>query len=153
MSSVVSSTGTSSSTAASSTATGSTVLSSTGIGSGLDITSIVAGLTTAEGLAANTQLSDRKAALTAQVSAYGTFASALDTLQATLGTLETSASLAGRIASVSDDTVATATATTSAVPASYSLTVQNLASAASLSSAPVASGDTVICLLYTSRCV
>ena len=144
MSSVVSSTGTSSSTAASSTATGSTVLSSTGIGSGLDITSIVAGLTTAEGLAANTQLSDRKAALTAQVSAYGTFASALDTLQATLGTLETSASLAGRIASVSDDTVATATATTSAVPASYSLTVQNLASAASLSSAPVASGDTVI---------
>ena len=142
MSSVVSSTGTSSSTAASSTATGSTVLSSTGIGSGLDITSIVAGLTTAEGLAANTQLSDRKAALTAQVSAYGTFASALDTLQATLGTLETSASLAGRIASVSDDTVATAT--TSAVPASYSLTVQNLASAASLSSAPVASGDTVI---------
>ena len=70
----------------SSTATNAanTVISSTGIGSGLDIGSIVSSLTTAAGVAQNNQLSDRKTTLTAQVSAYGTFKSALDTLQATL---------------------------------------------------------------------
>src|SRR5450432_204581 len=120
-----------SSTAASA---GSTVISSTGIGSGLDIGSIVTSLTTAHGLAQNTQLSDRKSTLTAQVSAYGTFKSALDTLQATLATLENPKSLAGRTATLGDDTVATASATSSAIPAQYSLTVENLATAASLSS-------------------
>ena len=75
---------------------GSTVISSTGIGSGLDIGGIVTSLTTAHGLAQNTQLSDRKSTLTAQVSAYGTFKSALDTLQATLATLENPKALAGR---------------------------------------------------------
>ncbi|MGH8337165.1 MAG: flagellar cap protein FliD N-terminal domain-containing protein [Gammaproteobacteria bacterium] len=63
---------------------GNTVISSTGIGSGLDITGIVTSLTTAAGLAQNTQLSDRKTTLTAQVSAYGTFQSTLATLQAML---------------------------------------------------------------------
>jgi flagellar hook-associated protein 2 len=69
----------------SSTATNAanTVISSTGVGSGLDIGSIVSALTTAAGAAQNNQLSDRKTTLTAQVSAYGTFKSALDTLQAT----------------------------------------------------------------------
>jgi flagellar hook-associated protein 2 len=118
----------------------STVISSTGIGSGLDITSIVSSLTTAAGYAQNTQLSDRKTALTAQVSAYGTFSSALDTLQATLTTLQNPKTLAGRTAALGDDTIGTASATTSAIPAQYSLTVQNLATAASLSSGPSVGG-------------
>ena len=145
MSSAVSSTSTTSAaTTAASSATTSGTTTSTGIGSGLDITSIVSSLTTAEGLAANTQLSDRKAALTAQVSAYGTFSSSLATLQATLSTLETSSSLAGRTATVADDTIASASADSSTVPATYSLAVNSLATAASLSSAPVASSSTVI---------
>jgi flagellar hook-associated protein 2 len=136
MSTVASSTSTSS--------TASTVLSSTGIGSGLDVTSIVAGLTTAKGLAANNQLADRKATLTAQVSAYGTFKSSLDTLQATLSNLKTASSLQGRTATLGDDTIATATATSVAIPATYSLTVANLATAASLSSGPVVGTGTGI---------
>src|SRR5882672_6749714 len=123
---------------------GNTVISSTGIGSGLDINSIVTSLTTAAGLAQNTQLSDRKSALTAQVSAYGTFSSALATLQATLTTLQTPSTLAGRTATVSDDKVASGSSTSSAIPAQYSLQVQNLATAASLASKPVASGATSI---------
>jgi flagellar hook-associated protein 2 len=123
---------------------GNTVISSTGIGSGLDINSIVTSLTTAAGLAQNTQLSDRKTALTAQVSAYATFSSALDTLQATLTTLENPTTLAGRTATLGDDTVATASATSGAIPAAYSLAVQNLATAASLSSGPVASAGTAV---------
>ncbi len=123
---------------------GNNVISSTGIGSGLDINGIVTSLTTAAGLAQNTQLSDRKSALTAQVSAYGTFSSALATLQATLTTLRTPSTLAGRTATVSDDKVASGTATSSAIPAQYSIQVQNLATAASLASKPVASGATSI---------
>jgi len=123
---------------------GNTVISSTGIGSGLDINSIVTSLTTAAGLAQNTQLSDRKGALTAQVSAFGTFSSALATLQATLTTLQTPSTLAGRTATVSDDKVASGSATSSAIPAQYSIQVQNLATAASLASKPVASGATSI---------
>src|SRR4249920_3411600 len=130
----------------SSTATNAanTVISSTGIGSGLDIGSIVSALTTAAGAAQNNQLSDRKTTLTAQVSAYGTFKSALDTLQATLTTLQNPKALAGRTVNMGDDNVATASATSSAVPAQYSLSVQNLATAASLSSKPFASANSAL---------
>jgi flagellar capping protein FliD len=106
------------------TSTASTVISSTGIGSGLDINSIVSSLTTAAGLAQNNQLSDRKTALTAQVSAYGTFSAALDTLQATLTTLTDPKTLAGRTVTLGDDKIASATATSGAIPAQYSLQVQ-----------------------------
>jgi flagellar hook-associated protein 2 len=74
--------------------------------------------------------------LNAQVSAFGTFNSALATFQATLTALQDPAQLAGRTATLGDDTIATATATAAAVPGQYSFTVQNLATAASLSSAP-----------------
>lgn len=125
---------TSASSAAAATASGGSVVTSTGIGSGLDINSIVSSLTTAEGAAQNNQLAAQKTALTAQISAYGTFSSALSTLQATLTPLETTSSLAGRTATLGDTTVATASVTADAVPAQYSLGVQNLATAASLSS-------------------
>jgi flagellar hook-associated protein 2 len=127
-----------SSTITSNPSTGNSVISSTGIGSGLDITSIVTSLTTAAGLAQNTQLSDRKTTLSGEVSAYGTFSSALDTLQATLTTLESPSTLAGRTATVADTTIATASAASGAIPATYSLEIQNLATSASLSSTPVA---------------
>jgi flagellar hook-associated protein 2 len=128
----------------STTTAASTLISSQGIGSGLDIGAIVSSLTTAAGMAQTNALNDRKTALTTQVSAFGTFSSALATLQATLTTLEDPTKLAGRTATLADTTIASATATSSAVPAQYSLQVQNLATAASLSSQPVASGTAVI---------
>jgi len=133
-----------SSTVSSTAGAGNSVISSTGIGSGLDITSIVASLTTAAGLAQNNQLADRKSSLTAQVSAFGTFSSALDTLQATLTTLESPKALSGRTATVGDAAIATATATPDAIPAQYSLTVQNLATAASLSSKPLPGANSAV---------
>jgi flagellar hook-associated protein 2 len=72
--------------------------------------------------------------LNAQVSAFGTFSSALDTLQATLSTLEDPSQLAGYDATVADKTIASATTSSDAVPGTYSLEVQNLATAASLTS-------------------
>jgi flagellar hook-associated protein 2 len=89
-------------------------------------------------------LNRSKTALTAQVSAFGVFNSALATFQATLATLQDSTKLAGRTATLGDTTIATATATSSAVAGQYSIQVQNLASAASLSSQPVLSGTTAI---------
>jgi flagellar hook-associated protein 2 len=138
------STATSASSLASATAAGGSLVTSTGIGSGLDIGSIVSSLTTAEGAAENNQLATQKSTLNAEVSAYGTFSSALETLQAAMTPLETTSTLAGRTAALGDTTIATATATSDAVPAQYSLAVQNLATAASLSSQPLATAGTTV---------
>ena len=132
------------SSAASSAGSPSSLITSTGIGSGLDISAIVSSLTSAYGAAQTNELSAEQTSLNAQVSAFGTFSSALSTLQATLSALETPSSLAGYDATVADKTIASASTSSDAVPGQYSLEVQNLATAASLSSAPVASGDTAI---------
>jgi flagellar hook-associated protein 2 len=133
-----------SSVASSTAATASAVISSQGIGSGLDIASIVTSLTTAKAGPETNALNRSKTALTAQVSAFGTFNSALATFQATLATLQDPTKLAGRTATLGDTTIATATATSSAVPGQYSIQVQNLAAAASLSSQPVASATSTV---------
>jgi flagellar hook-associated protein 2 len=78
------------------------------------------------------------------VSAFGTFTSSLDSLQTTLAALENPTQLAGFDATVADTTVASATAATGAVAGTYSLEVQNLATAATLTSQPVASSSTVV---------
>ncbi len=126
------------------TSAANTIISSTGIGSGLDINSIVSSLTTAAGLAQNNQLASRKSTLTAQVSAYGTFKSALETVQATLSTLKNPSTLAGRTLAIGDSKVASGTAAAGAIAAQYSLAVQNLATAASLSSQPVAASNSIV---------
>jgi flagellar hook-associated protein 2 len=120
------------------------LITSTGIGSGLDISAIVSSLTSAYGAAQTNQLTTQQNNLDAQVSAYGTFTSALDTLQATLSSLEDPSSLAGFDAAVGDKTIASATTTSDAVAGSYSLEVANLATADTQTSAPVASSSTAI---------
>jgi flagellar hook-associated protein 2 len=132
------------SSTANSSGSPSSLITSTGIGSGLDISAIVSSLTSAYGAAQTNELSAEQTSLNAQVSAFGTFSSALSTLQATLSSLETPSALAGYDATVADKTIASASTSSDAVPGQYSLEVQNLATAASLSSAPVASGDTAI---------
>ncbi len=123
---------------------GSALVTSQGIGSGLNIGAIVSSLTQAYGAAQTNQLSTEQTNLQSQVSAYGTFSSALDTLQATLSALETPSQLAGFSATVADKTVATATADASATAGQYSLAVQNLAPAATLTSQAFASSSTVV---------
>jgi flagellar hook-associated protein 2 len=125
-----------SSTGGSSTASSAanSLITSTGIGSGLDISAIVSALTSSYGAAQTNELSTEQTTLNAQVSAFGTFSSALSTLQATLSTLEDPSQLAGYDATVADKTIASATTSSDAVPGTYSLEVQNLATAASLTS-------------------
>jgi flagellar hook-associated protein 2 len=123
---------------------GSPIITSTGIGSGLDISAIVTSLTNAYGAAQTNSLNSQQSTLTAQISAFGTFSSALDTLQATLASIDNPSALAAYSATVGDQSIASATTDSTAVPGQYSLEVQNLATAQNLTSAPVASGDTYV---------
>jgi len=141
MSSAISPSGSSSTSASSA---GSALITSTGIGSGLNISAIVSSLTTSYGAAQTNQLTDQQNSLDAQVSAYGTFTSALDTLQASLTSLQDPSQLAGFDATVADKTIASATTTSDAVAGQYSLEVQNLATAASLTSQPIASASSTV---------
>jgi flagellar hook-associated protein 2 len=139
-----STTPTTSSSGASAATASSAAVTSTGIGSGLNISAIVSSLTTAYGAAEQTQLTNQGTALDAQVSAFGSFTVALDTLQSTLSALETPSQLAGFDATVGDKTVASATAGADAVAGTYTLSVQNLASAATLTSGAQASATSVV---------
>jgi flagellar hook-associated protein 2 len=123
---------------------GSALITSTGIGSGLNISAIVSSLTTAFGSAQTDQLTNQQNTLNAQVSAYGTFSSALATLQATLTTLEDPTQLAGFAATVADKTIASATTSSDAVAGQYSLEVQNIATAATLTSQHFASPTAIV---------
>src|SRR5450432_2722150 len=124
----------SSASTATAAASPSTVISSQGVGSGLDIAAIVTSLTSAKAAPMTNAINRSNTALNAQVSAWGTLNSAVATFQATLTALQDPAQLAGR----------TATATSSAVTGQYSIAVQNLATAASLSSAPNSAGATAV---------
>jgi flagellar hook-associated protein 2 len=123
---------------------GSPIITSTGIGSGLDISAIVTSLTNAYGAAQTNSLNSQQSTLSAQISAFGSFSSALDTLQATLSSIDNPSALAAYSATVGDQTIASATTDSTAVPGQYSLEVQNLATAQTLTSAPLASGDTYV---------
>ncbi len=72
----------------------------------LDIGAIVSSLTTAYGAAQTTQLANQQNTLDSQVSAYGTFTSALDTLQLAVQAIEDPSQLAGFDATVADKTIA-----------------------------------------------
>ncbi|HEX3914443.1 MAG TPA: flagellar filament capping protein FliD [Steroidobacteraceae bacterium] len=127
MSSVISPSGSPSSASA--------LITSTGIGSGLDIGAIVSSLTTAFGAAQTSQLTNQENSLDSQVSAYGTFTAALDTLKLSLPALEDPSQLAAFAATVADKNIATASTTSDAVAGSYSLLVNNLATVATATSA------------------
>lgn len=108
-------------------------ISSSGIGSGLDVNSIVQQLMTIEQKpldALNTQQSSYQSKLTA----YGTVKSGLSTLQTTLKKLTDASTLAPLKTSNSVETVLTAAAKTGsgATPGSYSVTVSQLAQAEKL---------------------
>ncbi len=131
MSSVISS--------SSATPSGNALITSTGIGSGLNISAIVSSLTTAFGAAQTTQLTNAQTTLDAQVSAYGSFTAALDTLKLALPALEDPSQLAAFAATVADKNIASATTSSDAVAGSYSLQVANLATAATATSVPLSS--------------
>ncbi len=110
-------------------------LSSAGIGSGLDVNSLVSQLVAAERAPADTRLTNTDATLTTQLSAVSTLKGALSTLQSAANALKGSSSFDLRTATVSDDSYFTASATSSAVAGHYDVEVVQLATAGRISSA------------------
>ena len=153
MSSILSSTPASTTAASTPSSIGQTALTdlgtqgtitSTGLGSGLDINSIVQQLVAAEGAGQTKLLTAQKTTLQTQISAYGQLQAAISGVQAALASLSTAQQFEGTLASVADKTIASATTDATASAGTYSLGVTQLATGSKLASGPVASSTTVV---------
>jgi len=117
-------------------------VTSTGIGSGLDINSLVSQLVAAERAPADKRLTNTDARLTAQLTAVSALKGALSGLQGAVNSLKGTSSFDLRKVGVGDEAFFSATATSSAVAGRYDVEVVQLASATRIASAgfPTAGG-------------
>lgn len=102
-------------------------ITSPGLGSGLDINSLVTKLVDAEKAAPTNRLDQREAKLQARLSAYGTLKGALSKLQTSLASLTTSSTFQSKSVASSDEAVLTASATSNATVGKYGFNVTQLA--------------------------
>ncbi len=120
------------------------MISVPGIGSGLDISSLVGQLVAAEGNNKTVLLSGQKSNAQAQISAFGGIKSALSSLQSTLDSLKTDDGFFARKATSEDTDFFTVSAGENAALGSYDIEVVKLAEAHKLSSIGFASEDSVV---------
>ncbi len=118
-------------------------LSSPGIGSGLDVASIISQLMAVERQPLSA-LDAKEAKYQAQLTAYGSLKGALSSFQTAVTALADPAKFSAVTAKLADTAVATATASTAAVPGTYSIEVQALAQAHKLKSAAFATSATTV---------
>ena len=109
-------------------------LTSSGLGSGLDIKSIVEQLVAAERAPQANRLTKRESTANGELSALGKFKSALATFKDSLSKLTDAGTFQGRTVTVEDEKVFTAGAGTTSLPGTYSIEVLSLASAERLRS-------------------
>lgn len=114
-----------------------------GIGSGLDISGIVGALLAVERQPLNRIESNRAAAQT-ELSAFGRLNSALATFESALSNLDSFSSFRIFNSTTSDDTIATATASSDAAEGATDVVVTQLAQRQVLSSAAFTDADTVV---------
>ncbi|MHB0992085.1 MAG: flagellar filament capping protein FliD [Burkholderiales bacterium] len=124
-------------------ATTNAAISSVGIGSGLDVTSIVAKLMSAEQQPLNL-LTQEEASYNAKISAFGTLQSAVSQFQTAMTGLSNPSQFQSLTATSNNTAAVTATLGSGAVAGSYSLGVTNLAQAQNLVTAGQASATTAI---------
>ncbi len=118
-------------------------ISSPGIGSGLDVNSIVTQLMTIERQPL-TVLNNKVASFQAKLSGYGQITSALSQFQIAVQGLASPTQFQSVTATLADATVATASASSSATPGTYALEVSSLAQAQKLVAAGQASASAAI---------
>lgn len=118
-------------------------ISSAGIGSGLDVNSLVTQLVAAERSGADTQLSKLSSKANAQISALGTFKGALSAFKDAMAALK-SGGVTKASAQSGDSTVFTASAVSGSAAGFYDVEVVSLARAAKLASASYASSATSV---------
>ncbi|GIK33534.1 MAG: flagellar hook-associated protein 2 [Gammaproteobacteria bacterium] len=115
-----------------------------GVGSGLDVKSLIEQLVSAERQPAATRLAAQEAKANSLLTGIGRLKGALAAFQSAAAGLADIDAFQKRKASVSDDERITATVTSQAVPASYEVEVQALASAHRLVSGAFASAGAVV---------
>ena len=121
-------------------------IASTGIGSGLDISSLVSQLVAAEGQPQAVRLDQEEARLQGKLSALGSLRSALSTFQSSLEKLQDIDSFRGRQVALDSEDFIAVIPTATALRGTYSIEVEQLASAQRLATAdpPFASPDAVL---------
>lgn len=110
-------------------------ISSPGIGSGLNINDLVSQLVAAERAPTENRISKAETTTKAQISAFGAIKAAMSGLEDALKKLNGAGNEPGRKATVGTDAGFTASASSSAALGSYSVVVEQLASAHKLQSA------------------
>ncbi len=118
-------------------------LSSPGIGSNLDVKTIVSQLMTIESQPL-TLLATKEASYTAKLTSYGLVKGALSSLQAAAQTLNLSTTYTAVTPSVSDSSILSAAVNGSTPAGTYSIEVDQLAQAQKLTSGDYAGTDTVV---------
>lgn len=119
-------------------------ITASGIGSGLDVASLVSQLVAAESEPANARLNAKEVSLGSELSAYGTLKSALSTFQTSVKKLETASAFQVFTASSSNKSVFTASTDTTASSGSYDIEVLQLAKAAKVRSTDFTASTEVI---------
>lgn len=107
-------------------------IQATGLGSGLDIEGLVTQLVAAERSPIESRIFKRERSITSDISALGSLKSALSDLKSSTAAVRATTTYSERIASSSDSSKVSVTATSSAALGSYDLEVSGLAAAQSL---------------------
>lgn len=111
----------------------------TGIGSGMDIDAMVKAISSAEQAPKASQLKRLEAKTTTQLTSLGQMKGAISNFQTALSALNSPSSFLARKASSSESSVATATASQSAVAGNYKIEVEKLASSSKVALAAISS--------------
>lgn len=131
-------------TSTSSVSTGGGLIQSLGIGSGLDVQTLVSKLVAADRAPADARLTRQAQDIASGVSSLGSLKGALSSFQSAVTSLSTNAQFQVMSTSTADNTVFTATATGSAAPGNYSVMVQQLAQPEQLISTAFAGGSSTV---------
>ncbi len=118
-------------------------ISSLGVGSGLDLSSLVNGLIEAERAPVSNRLNQKEASLSAELSGFGLLRSSLSQFQSSLGGLQSSTAFDAKSISLSSDSTFSASVENFADVGSYSVEVTALARAQSLASSAATAFATV----------
>lgn len=119
-------------------------ITSTGIGSGLDVNSLVSQLVQAERAPASGRLATRETRVQSRLSAYGTLKSAVSEFQEALKKLQKPEAFQARTVSSSQDKLLKVTAGATATAGSYNVVVETMAQTQKLASAGLASAGSSV---------
>ena len=117
---------------------------STGIGSGLDVNSLVQQLIAAEGQPVQQRLAIKESQYQSKLSAYGSLKSALSALKTATEKLQNAETFDARTIASSNEEAVTVSVQASAVPARYSVNIVSTAVAERLTSGAFASAETTV---------